>query len=153
MAILTLSSDSEGDLINWMQLSMSDIFTVSVHRMTNHKQSGARHTGRECPIPLQLGVTLEAHLSRRNVSGFHFSWRAELHLFMFLMFFSHFTTASPWTIEQSPPLLYRLTENGQSTISTGQRKPVIFDPVIISITGLAVSHNDLNIQITKERLL
>ena len=49
---------------------------VSLAGVTNHKQSGSQ-SGRPCPIPLQLGATPELHLSKQNVSRFHFSWRVD----------------------------------------------------------------------------
>lgn len=73
--------------------------------------------------------------------------------FIAAAFCSHFTTAGAQRPEKSPPSAYRLHVSGQSTISYGQRKPVIFDPVIISIRCLAVPHNDLNIQMTTKYLL
>lgn len=62
-----------------------------------------------------------------------------IHHFISIMFFTHFTTASPSSPEKSTPPLYRLARSGQSTISMGKKKPVIFDPVISSDASLSLT--------------
>lgn len=68
-----------------------------------------------------------------------------------LMFCGHFSTGGQLSAEKPPPLPHRLTESSQSAISSDQRKPVIFNPAIISIRCLVVPGDDFKHSNVKEQ--
>lgn len=106
--------------------------------MTNHRppyRASGPAPANHVIFTLHLCLTLEHHLSRETASRFHFLQDNWIQVFHFSVIFK--SVRGPGS--RHPPLR-RLTESGQSTISAGRKKPVIFGPVIISIRGLTVLH-------------